>query len=390
MFGDLVNNFLEEEHILLRDTVRRFARERVSKIAERIDREDEFPEEIFKEMASLGLTGILIPEEYGGAGVDLLSAVIVLEELARESASVALILLAHSVICGYNIVIYGNEELKKKYLPRIASGEVIGGFAVTEPNAGSDVLSIQTTAHYRDGYYYINGSKIFITNGPVADVIVVYAKTDPEAGRDGITSFIVEKDFPGFSRSETIEKMGFRGCPTGILYFEDMKVPEENVLGELNKGYYQMVKNFEIERIIISAIGTGIALSALSWQVRHANERKQFGKLIKDFELIQEKIAETGSMLDMLRTYLFALAKYYTEEKDFRMESASIKLLSGLHAVKSSLEAIQVLGGYGYTKEYPVERFFRDSKLLEIGAGTSEIMKIIIARRLLKDERLKE
>lgn len=390
MFGDVVDEIFSEEHRILRDTVKKFVRDKVVPIAPEMDRSGKFHEDIFKEMVSLGLTGILIPEEYGGVGVDLVSALIALEEISRGSASLGLILLSHSVICGYNIVVHGNEKQKSKYLPLLASGEMIGGFAVTEPDAGSDVLSMKTTAHFTDGKYILNGSKMFITNGPIGDVFILYAKTDPEKGKDGVSAFIVEKKFPGFSASDGIEKMGMRGSPTGELYLDECEVPKENLLGEENRGYYQLIKNFEIERIAISAIAVGVARSSLSWQIRHSLERKQFGKLLADFEMIQDKIALSGGMLEILRTYLYVLGSKYTHEKDFRMESSAIKLFTSDHAVKTSLEAIQILGGYGYSKEYPVERYMRDAKLLEIGAGTSEIMKIIMARRLLRDEKLKE
>jgi isovaleryl-CoA dehydrogenase len=390
VFGDIVNEILKEEHRILRDTVRKFVRERVEPVAKEMDEGGEFNRELFSEMASLGLTGILIPEEYGGAGVDLLSAIIVLEEIARGSASLALILLSHSVICGYNIVVHGNGEQKSKYLPKLATGDIIGGFAVTEPDAGSDVLSMKTTALLKGDKYILNGSKMFITNGPIGDLFVLYAKTAPEKGRDGISAFIIEKEFPGFSVSGGVEKMGMRGSPTGELYLDDCEVPKENLLGEENKGYYQLTKNFEIERMAISAIATGVALSSFSWQLKHSLERKQFGKLLADFEMIQDKIAVCGGMLEILRTYLYVLGSHYSHERDFRMETSAIKLFTSKNALETSLEAIQILGGYGYTKEYPVERYMRDAKLLEIGAGTSEIMKLIMARRFLRDERLRE
>ena len=385
MFGDLVRLIEEEDHRILRDTVRRFVLDEVAKRAEEIDTSDEFPRDLFKKASELGLTGILIPEEYGGFGTDPLSAIIVLEEVAKESASFALSLLAHSVLCAHNIVANGNDEQKRKYLPKLASGELIGGMAITEPGAGSDVESISTQAKESgDGYYILNGTKTFITNGPIADLVIVYAKTQPELGKKGITSFIVEKSFPGFSAPRGFEKMGMRGSPTGELVFENCKVPQENLLGEYNRGYYQLMKSFEIERITISAISIGIAISSLRWMVQHSRGRKQFGRPIGDFQMVQKKIADDASLLDMMRTYLYFLGKNYTREKDFRFESAGVKVNSSELGVKVALDAIQVLGGYGYTKEYPVERYMRDAKLMEIGAGTSEIMRMILSLLVLR------
>jgi isovaleryl-CoA dehydrogenase len=385
MFGDMVSLLEDEDHRFLRDTVRKFVDEEVAPRAEEIDRSDSFPEELFRKAAELGLTGILIPEEYGGIGVDYLSACIVLEEVARGSASFALSLLAHSVLCAYNITENGNESQKKKYLPRLATGEIIGAMAITEPGAGSDAAGITTRAQETEDGFILNGTKTFITNGPIADVVVVYAKTNPDLGKDGMTAFIVEKGFSGFSASKQFEKIGMRGSPTGELVFENCKVPEENLLGKLNRGYYQLMKSFEIERITIAAISTGVALASLSWQIQHSKERVQFGKPIAEFQMVQKKLADGATLLDVVRTYLFFVAKNYTRAKDFRFESAGIKFLSSELGVQMALDAVQILGGYGYTKEYPVERYLRDAKLMDIGAGTSEIMRLIVALTLLKN-----
>ncbi|MEO0284865.1 MAG: acyl-CoA dehydrogenase family protein [candidate division WOR-3 bacterium] len=384
MFGELLNLLETEEQKLLRETVRKFVKEKIAPIASRIDEKDEFPSYIFREMAELGFTGILIPEEYGGFGEDVLSACIVLEEISRESPSIALSLLAHSVLCAHPITRFGTKEQKEKYLPKLARGEFIGALAITEPDAGSDTYSIKTTAKEEKDGFIINGSKIFITNGSIADIIIVYAKTSPEKEKEGISSFIFEKDFKGFSVSKKFEKMGMRGSPTASLFFDNAFCPKENLLGEKDKGFNILVKCFEIERITISAISLGIALSSLEWQIKYSKERKQFSKPIYEFQMVSEKIAENAALLEVLRTYIYFLAKNYDFKKDNRIESATSKLLASRLGVKASLDAIQILGGYGYTKEYPVERFLRDAKLMEIGAGTSEIMKFIISNVLIE------
>lgn len=378
--------FLEaEEHRLLRETVRRFARQRVEPVAEEIDRSDRFPRDLFAELAQLGLTGIVIPEEYEGFGEDVVAAVVVLEELSRYSPALALSLLAHAILGGHNIALWGNEEQKRRYLPKIARGEWIAGMAITEPNAGSDVYAIQTTARREDDHFVLNGSKIFITNAAVADVLVVYALTDdPAKTRDFMSAFIVETAWPGVEVTKSFEKMGMRGSPTGQLFLDQVKVPAENLLGTYGKGFLQLMKSFQLERIAIAAQGTGIAIEALNWMVRHAHERRQFGRPIAEFQLVQHKIARIAAQLDTVRTYLYQVAAHYTPEEDLRFEAATVKLLASQLAVEAGLEAIQVLGGYGYTHEYPVERLMRDAKLLEIGAGTSEIMEVILAKNLMK------
>ncbi len=384
MFGELINLIETEEHKLLRETVRKFVKERIAPLSSEIDDKDEFPSQIFKEMAELGFTGILTPEEYGGFGEDVLSCCIVLEEISRESPSVALSLLAHSVLCAHPITRFGTEEQKEKYLPKLARGELIGALAITEPDAGSDTYSIKTTAREEKDGFIINGSKIFITNGSIADIIIVYAKTSPEKEKRGISGFIFETNSKGFSVSKKFEKMGMRGSPTASLFFDNAFCPKENLLGEKDKGFNILVKSFEVERITISAISLGIALSALEWQIRYSKERKQFSKPIYEFQMVSEKIAENAAELEVLRTYIYFLAKNYDIRKDNRIESATSKLLAGKLGVKASLDAIQILGGYGYTKEYPVERFLRDAKLMEIGAGTSEIMKFIISNIMIE------
>jgi isovaleryl-CoA dehydrogenase len=310
---------------------------------------------------------------------------IVLEEIARQSASVALSLMVTSILFGHNVAYWGkDEELKKKYLPKIASGEIIGAYALTEPDAGSDSVSIKTRA-VRDGdYFIVNGQKMFITNAPVADVFYVFVYTDPSKKKEGMSVLLIDRNMEGVSIAKKLEKMGMRGSPTGLVFFEDVRVPVKNIIGTEGMGYPQMLKSLEIERMVISAISTGVSLAALDWMIRYANERKQFGKPIGQFEMIMKKIADAGAALDTVRTYLYMYAATYNEDKDNRFESASVKFMASETAVKITLDAIQVLGGYGYTKEYPVERYMRDAKLLDIGSGTSEIMRFVAAKSLLK------
>ncbi len=383
MFGRNLSFLESEEHRLLRETVQKFVQDRIAPVAEEIDASDRFPEELFREMADLGLLGLMVSEQYGGFGHDALAAVIVLEEISRQSPAVGLSLLAHAILCAHNLDRWGTPELKERYLPDLVSGKRLGGMAITEPNAGSDVYSITTQAVDQGDFFVLNGSKIFITNAAVADVLVVYALTDQGHPRESMSTFVVETHWEGVSVTKSFEKMGMRGSPTGVVYFDQVKIPKENLLGTRNRGFYQLMKSFEIERITISAQGLGIALQSLEWILHHALERKQFGKQLADFEMIQDKIAQIAAQIDSLRTYLYLVAREYDPEADLRFEAATAKLLISKLAVESALEAIQVLGGYGYTREYPVERLMRDAKLLEIGAGTSEIMKLILARDLI-------
>ncbi len=390
MIPSLAHELEREEDRLLRETVRQFAEEKLRPYAEEIDREDRFPREIFREMAELGLTGLMIPEAYGGAGEDLLQTVIAFEELARVSPAVTLSLLAHTVLAGAPIARWGTEEQKTRILPRLARGEWIGGTAYTEPNAGSDAAAIQMRAEREGDTWVLNGSKMFITNGSIARVLVVYARTDPEAGHRGISAFLVELPREGFSASRDFEKMGMRGSPTSALYFDDVRVPADALLGELNRGFYMVMAEFNVERIAISAISVGILRETLEWMLEHASVRKQFGKPIGAFQLIQEKIAQTYADLELARTYLYLAARTYTPDRDLRLASATIKLFAPQVATLRALDGIQVLGGYGYTREYPLERLARDAKLNEIGSGTTEMMKRVIARHLLRSWGLTE
>ncbi len=383
-FG-ITGHLLSEEHEHLRLTVRKFVEKEVAPISARMDEEDYFPEDVFEKMGQMGFTGMLIPEEYGGIGMDLLNAVIILEEISRESPALALSLLAHSILGAYPIVKYGTPAQKEKYLPPMAEGRMIGALAYTEPGAGSDAAAISSTARREGNHYVINGQKTFITNGSIARVIITYAKTRPDLGRDGISAFIVESSYPGFSVSRKLNKMGMRGSPTALLFYDDVRVPVENLLGEENRGFYMVAKGFEVERITISAISVGIASRALEWMVRYSSERQAFGRPIRDFQLIQEKVARIGAKLEMVRTYLYTLARYYDPERDNRKESSALKYMAAKLGVEAGLEAIQVLGGNGYIREYPVERLMRDAKLMDIGAGTTEIMTIQLAKMIYRE-----
>jgi len=380
---ELLDYIESEEHKLLRENVKKFVDSKIAPISSKMDKEDYFPIEIFKEMGKLGFTGILIPEKYGGIGEDVLSAIIVLEEISKESPSLALSLLAHNVLCAYPIVKYGNEEQKNYYLPKLASAEFIGGLAYTEPNAGSDAENIITKAILKDEHFYISGSKNFITNGSIADVLIVYARTG-DKGRDGISAFIFDTKNEGFYVSKKLDKLGMRGSPTALLYFDNAKVHKSKLLGELNKGYYMVVKGFEIERITISAISTGITIRCLEWIIKYSKERVAFSRPISEYQLIQEKVARISSKLEVLRTYLYLTAKFYDPNKDNRVKSSTLKYLCGKLGVEAGLEAIQVLGGYGYTKDYPVERLMRDAKLNDIGAGTTEMMILQLAKMVYR------
>lgn len=384
MYGRAINLIENEEHRILRDTVRKFVEAKVEPIAAKIDSEDLFPRALFEELGSYAFTGIMVSDEYGGLGHDVITALIVLEEISKSSPALALSLLAHSILCGHNIDRWGSDSLKTKYLTGITAGSTIGGMAITEPDAGSDVYSIKTTALKRKDKYILNGSKIFITNAEIADLLVVYAITGEGKPSESMSSFVVEMGWSGVTVTKSFEKLGMRGSPTGVVYFDSVEIPESNLLGKENNGFYQLMKSFEIERITISAQGIGIAQRSLEWMLNHSIERKQFGKSLAEFEMIQEKIARVSGLIDMVRTYLYFIASKYDAEEDLRFEAATVKYFSSKLAVDASLEAIQVLGGYGYTKEYPVERLMRDAKLLEIGAGTTEIMSLIMARDVIK------
>ena len=381
---------LSDEHKMLRDMVFDFASGEIGPLAEKIDREDKFPDNIFKRLGDLGILGVTIPEKYGGAGSDLLSAVMVLEQLAYTCPALALSYGAHSNLCANNISKNGTEEQKGKYLPPLCSGEKVGALALTEPQAGSDATNIQTTAKRMGDEYILNGTKTFITNGPIADIVVLYAKTDKSRGAKGISAFIIEKEFPGFSSSKAIEKMGHRGSPTGELILEDCRVPKEDLLGEENKGIAVMMSGLDVERAFFCGEPVGIAQAALDLSLKYSKERVQFGQPISNFQLIQEKLANMYTQIEAARllAYKSAIVAEGSQRGGKGTEvhklAAAALLFSSEVAMKVTLEAVQIHGGYGYTLEYPVNRLLRDAKLIEIGAGTSEIRRLIIARELLK------
>ena len=380
---------LSDEHRMLQESVRNFAEKEIWPIAEEIDEKDSWPDGMWQKLADLGIMGITVGVEYGGAGADLLSAVITVEELSKASPAIALSWGAHANLCCNNLNNNANEDQKKKYLPPLCSGEHIGALGLTEPNAGSDAVNIQTLAVKDGNHYVVNGTKMFITNGSVADTIVTYTKTDKEKGARGITAFILDTAFPGFSVSKKLKKYGHRGSPTAELVFEDCVIPAENILGEENKGINVMMSGLDVERSFYAGESLGIAEACLDLAIKYAKERVQFGKPIGAFQLIQAKLADMYTQIEAGRTlcYRAAIAADQAEKggkgtEIHRLTAASI-LFNGEMATKVADQAVQIHGGYGYMLEYPVQRFLRDAKLIEIGAGTSEIRRWLIGRELM-------
>ncbi len=374
---------LTDEHRLLRDTVLAFARRELGPVADDIDRDDAFPPDLFQRLGDLGILGVTVPKEYGGAGADLLSGVLIIEQLARVSASVALSYGAHANLCVDNIYANGTEEQRRAYLPGLCSGALVGALAITEPDAGSDATGISTTAVADGDDFVLNGTKMFITNGSIADVIVLYAKTAPEKGAHGITTFIVEKDFPGFSVSRKLDKFGHRGSPTAELRLEDCRVPRRNVLGTIDGGVAVMMRGLDVERVFIAGESIGIAEEALALAVGYARERKQFGQAIGSFQLIQAKLADMYTQVEAARALVYQTAMR-AEHGPVHKEAAAAILFAAEMSTRVALDAMQVHGGYGYLNDLPLGRLVRDAKLLEIGAGTSEIRRLIIGRELMK------
>jgi isovaleryl-CoA dehydrogenase len=372
---------LGETADMIRDTTRRFASEKIAPLAARIDAEDWFPVELWPQMGELGLHGITVEEEYGGLGLGYLEHVIACEEISRASASIGLSYGAHSNLCINQLRRWASPEQKAKYLPKLISGEHVGSLAMSEAGAGSDVVSMKLRAEEVQGGYVLNGTKFWITNAAYADTLVVYAKTGD--GSRGITTFIIEKDMPGFSIGQKIDKMGMRGSPTAELVFNDCEVPEENVMGPLNGGVGVLMSGLDYERTVLAGIQLGIMQACLDVVIPYVRERKQFGQAIGTFQLMQAKIADMYVALNSARAYVYAVAKACDAGKTTRFDAAGAILLASENAVKVSLEAIQALGGAGYTKDWPVERFARDAKLLDIGAGTNEIRRMLIGRELI-------
>lgn len=367
----------------IRETTQRFAADRIAPIAAAVDAEDRFPQELWPEMGALGLHGITVSEEDGGLGLGYLEHVVACEEVARASASVGLSYGAHSNLCVNQIARWGSPEQKAKYLPKLISGDHVGSLAMSEAGAGSDVVSMKLRADKVDGGYRLNGTKFWITNAPYAATLVVYAKTQPDAGSKGITAFLIEKDFAGFSIGQKIDKMGMRGSPTAELVFNDCFVPQENVMGPLNGGVGVLMSGLDYERVVLSGIQLGIMQACLDTVLPYVAERKQFGKPIGAFQLMQGKIADMSVALNSARAYVYAVARACDAGRTTRHDAAGAILLASENAVKVANDAIQALGGAGYTRDWPVERYFRDAKLLDIGAGTNEVRRMLIGRELL-------
>ena len=367
----------------IRETTRRFAADRIQPIAAEIDEKDRFPRELWPEMGELGLHGITVEEEFGGLGLGYLEHVIAQEEVARASASVGLSYGAHSNLCVNQIRRWGNEDQKRKYLPKLISGEHVGSLAMSEAGAGSDVVGMKLRADKVQGGYVLNGTKFWITNAPDADTLVVYAKTAPGEGSRGITTFLVEKDMPVFSIVQKLDKMDMSGSPTAELVFNDCEVPDENVMGPVNGGVGVLMSGLDYERTVLAGIQLGIMQACLDSVLPYVRERKQFGKPIGSFQLIQAKVADMYVALNSARAYVYQVAKACDSGRTTRFDAAGAILYASENAVRVANEAVQALGGAGYTKDWPVERYYRDSKLLDIGAGTNEIRRMLIGRELI-------
>jgi isovaleryl-CoA dehydrogenase len=383
MFNATMQFDLGEDVNALRDMVHRWAQEKVRPIAADVDRDNVFPAHLWTEMGDLGLLGITVPEEYGGAGMSYLAHVIAVEEIARASASVSLSYGAHSNLCVNQIKLNGTEEQKRKYLPGLVSGAHVGALAMSEAGAGSDVVSMKLQAEKRNGYYRLNGSKYWITNGPDADTLVVYAKTDPSAGSKGITAFLIEKSFKGFSTSRHFDKLGMRGSNTAELIFEDCEVPFENVLGEEGKGVRVLMSGLDYERVVLAGIGTGIMAACLDEIMPYMAERKQFGQPIGSFQLMQGKMADMYTAMNSARAYVYEVAKACDRGDVTRQDAAACCLYASEQAMVQAHQAVQAMGGAGYLSDNPVGRIFRDAKLMEIGAGTSEIRRMLVGREMM-------
>ena len=376
---------LGETAEMLRDSVATFSADEIAPRAAEIDRTDQFPMDLWKKMGDLGVLGITVEEEYGGAGMGYLEHAVAMEEISRASASVGLSYGAHSNLCVNQIRRNGTADQKQRYLPKLISGDHVGALAMSEPGAGSDVVSMKLRAEKKGDRYILNGSKMWITNGPDADVMVIYAKTDPDAGPKGITAFLVEKGFKGFSVAQKLDKMGMRGSHTGELVFEDCEVPEENVLGELNKGVRVLMSGLDYERAVLAAGPLGIMDSCMDIVMPYVHERKQFGQAIGEFQLMQGKLADMYTTMNACKAYVYAVNKACDRGQTTRKDAAGAILYAGEKATWMALEAIQVLGGMGYINESPTGRLLRDAKLYEIGAGTSEIRRMLIGRELFNE-----
>ena len=373
--GDDVND--------LRDMVHRWAQERVKPMAASIDLKNEFPPELWEEMGSLGLLGMTVDEEFGGTGMGYLAHTVAVEEIARASASVSLSYGAHSNLCVNQIRLNGTAEQKAKYLPGLCSGTHVGALAMSEPSAGSDVVSMKLRAEKRNDHYRLSGNKYWITNGPDADTLVVYAKTDPDAGSKGITAFLIEKSMKGFTTSPHFDKLGMRGSNTAELIFDDVEVPFENVLGEEGRGVRVLMSGLDYERVVLAGIGLGIMAACLDEIMPYMAERKQFGQPIGSFQLMQGKMADMYTAMNSARAYVYEVAKACDRGDVTRADAAACCLYASEEAMKQAHQAVQAMGGAGYLSDNPVGRIFRDAKLMEIGAGTSEIRRMLVGREMM-------
>ena len=388
-----LNFQLGEDIDALRDVVQQFAANEIAPRASEIDSSDQFPMDLWQKMGDLGLHGITVPEEYGGADMGYVAHMVAMEEISRASASVALSYGAHSNLCINQIKRNGSEAQKQKYLPKLISGEFIGALAMSETGAGSDVVSMKLKAEEKDGHYVLNGSKMWITNGPDADVLVVYAKTNPEMGAKGMTAFIVEKGMKGFGTAQKLDKLGMRGSHTGEMTFDNVEVPKDNILGGLNEGVKVLMSGLDYERAVLAAGPIGIMQAVMDNVVPYIHDRKQFGQAIGEFQLIQGKVADMYTILQAGRSFLYTVGKNLDmldqrgagHSREVRKDCASVILWCAEKATWMAGEGIQIFGGNGYTNEYPLGRFWRDAKLYEIGAGTSEIRRMLIGRELFNE-----
>jgi len=382
-----MNFGLGETADMIRDHVNSFSSQEIAPLAEQTDIDNTFPNQLWPQMGEMGVLGMTVPEEFGGAGLGYLEHVIAMQEISRASASIGLSYGAHSNLCVNQINRNGSQAQKEKYLPKLISGEHIGALAMSEPNAGSDVVSMKLKAEKKGDKYILNGNKMWITNGPDADTLVIYAKTDLNAGAKGITAFIVEKTFPGFSTAQKLDKLGMRGSNTCELVFENCEVPEENILGNLNEGVKVLMSGLDYERVVLAAGPLGIMQACMDIVVPYIHERKQFDTPIGQFQLIQGKVADMYTQMNAARSYVYTVAKACDRGETTRKDAAGAILYAAELATKMALDAIQILGGNGYINEYATGRLLRDAKLYEIGAGTSEIRRMLIGRELFTESR---
>ena len=383
MFAGSMRYDLGNDIHALQEQVHRFAQEKIKPLAAEVDRSNKFPAHLWKSMGDMGLLGVTVDEEHGGVGLGYLAHTIVIEEIARASASVSLSYGAHSNLCVNQIRLNGTIEQKQKYLPKLVSGDHVGALAMSEAGSGSDVISMSLKAEKRNGYYRLNGNKFWITNGPDADVLVVYAKTDPVAGSRGLTAFLVEREMVGFSTSPHFDKLGMRGSNTAELIFKNVEVPFENVLSEEGCGASVLMSGLDYERVVLAGIGLGIMAACMDEVMPYVAERKQFGQPIGNFQLMQGKIADMYTAMNSARAYVYEVAKACDRSEVTRQDAAACCLYASEEAMKQAHQAVQALGGAGFLNDSPVARMFRDAKLMEIGAGTSEIRRMLIGRELM-------